>query len=55
MLRSLNWRAISGGGASQFVHSTVSRAVAERVKEPEVYVNYCQGFCWLDNDIAPRG
>ena len=35
MLRSFSWRAISIA-ASQLVHNTVSRAFAERVKEPEL-------------------
>ena len=35
MLRSFSWRAISTA-ASQLVHSTVSRALAERVNEPEL-------------------
>ena len=34
ILRSRSWRAISTA-ASQLVQSTVSRALAERVKEPE--------------------
>ena len=35
MLRSLSWRAISTA-ASQLVHNTVSRALADRVNEPEL-------------------
>ena len=35
MLRSFSWRPISTA-ASQLVQSTVSRELAERVKEPEL-------------------